>query len=46
MVMLGAIKIVKNCIQQGLPEPDFIEESGVMKVVFCKDKFTEEYLKK
>ena len=33
-------------MKQGLPEPDFIEESGVMKVVFYKDKFTEEYLRK
>jgi ATP-dependent DNA helicase RecG len=42
----GTIKIVENCLQQGLPEPDFIEEYGVMKVVFYKDKFTEENLKK
>jgi len=42
----GTIKIVENCVKQGLPEPDFIEESGVMKVVFYKDKFTEDYLGK
>jgi len=42
----GTVKIVENCLQQGLPEPDFIEEYGVMKVVFYKDKFTEENLKK
>jgi len=42
----GTIKIVENCINQGLPEPDFIEEFGVMKVIFYKDKFTEEYLEK
>ena len=42
----GTIKIVENCVKQGLPEPDFIEESGVMKVVFYKDKFTEEFLQK
>jgi len=42
----GTIKIVENCLQQGLPEPDFIEEYGVMKVVFYKDKFTAENLKK
>lgn len=41
----GTIKIVENCLQQGLPEPDFIEEYGVMKVVFYKDKFTEKNLK-
>lgn len=42
----GTIKIVENCVKQGLPEPDFIEESGVMKVVFYKDKFTEQFLQK
>jgi len=42
----GTIKIVENCLQQGLPEPDFIEEYGVMKVVFYKDKFIEENLRK
>ena len=42
----GTIKIVENCLKQGLPEPDFIEEYGVMKVIFYKDKFTEENLKK
>ncbi len=42
----GTIKIVENCVKQGLPEPDFIEEHGVMKVVFYKDKFTEENLQK
>ena len=42
----GTIKIVENCIEQGLPEPDFIEENGVMTVTFYKDKWTEENLKK
>jgi len=32
--------------EQGLPEPDFEEDHGVMKVVFYKDKFTEEDMKK
>jgi ATP-dependent DNA helicase RecG len=31
---------------QELPEPDFFEEYGVIKVVFYKDKFTEENLRK
>ena len=34
----GTIKIVDNCIEQGLPEPDFSEENGVMTVTFYKDK--------
>ncbi|MCK4592820.1 putative DNA binding domain-containing protein [Candidatus Parcubacteria bacterium] len=42
----GTIKIVENCIEQGLPEPDFIEENGVMTVTFYKDKWNEENLKK
>ena len=32
----GTIKIVENCIEQGLPEPDFMEENGVMTVTFYK----------
>ena len=42
----GTIKIVESCKQNGLPEPDFIEEHGVMKVIFYKDIYNEEYLRK
>jgi ATP-dependent DNA helicase RecG len=42
----GTIKIVENCIEQGLPEPDFVEEYGVMAVIFYKDKWNEENLRK
>jgi len=35
-----------NCIEQGLPEPDFKEENGVMTVTFYKDKWNEETLRK
>ena len=42
----GTIKIVENCIEQGLPEPDFVEEHGVMIVTFYKNKWNEENLKK
>jgi ATP-dependent DNA helicase RecG len=42
----GTIKIVENCIEQGLPEPDFKEENGVMAVIFYKDKWNEENLRK
>jgi len=42
----GTIKIVENCIEQGLPEPDFMEENGVMTVTFYKDKLNKENLKK
>lgn len=41
----GTIKIIENCIEHGLPEPDFIEESGVMKIIFYKERWTEEKLK-
>lgn len=42
----GTIKIMEKCLEQGLPEPDFMEEHGVMKVLFYKDKLTEDNLKK
>ena len=42
----GTIKIVEKCVEQGLPEPDFKEEHGVMTVIFYKDIFTEENLRK
>ncbi len=42
----GTIKILENCVEQGLPEPDFMEENGVMTVIFYKDKWNEENLKK
>lgn len=42
----GTIKIVESCRRNGLPEPDFIEEHGIMKVIFYKDIYNEEYLKK
>jgi len=42
----GTIKIMEKCLEQGLPEPDFSEEYGVMKVVFYQDKWTENNLKK
>lgn len=30
----GTLKIVEKCVEQGLPEPDFSEENGVMTVTF------------
>jgi len=41
----GTIIIVENCIKQGLPEPDFVEEYEVMTVTVYKDKWTGENLK-
>jgi len=41
----GTLKIVEKCVEQGLPEPDFSEENGVMTVTFYKDKLDEENLK-
>jgi len=37
---------MENCLNQVLPEPDFIEENGIMQVIFYKDKWTEENLVK
>jgi len=42
----GTTMIVEKCMEQSLPEPDFIEENGVMTVAFYKDKLNEENLKK
>jgi len=42
----GTIKIVENCLKHGLPEPDFMEQSGVRKVIFYKDVWTEENLRR
>jgi len=42
----GTLKIVEKCVEQGLPEPDFKEENGVMTVTFYKDKWNEENLRK
>jgi len=41
----GTIKIVEKCLEQGLPEPDFKEESGVVTVQFYGDKWNEQHLK-
>jgi len=32
----GTLKIVQKCLEQGLPEPDFVEEYGVMTVTYNK----------
>jgi len=42
----GTTMIVEKCVAQGLPEPDFIEDSGVMTVMFLQDVFTGENLRK
>jgi len=41
----GTIKIVENCLEQGLPEPDFKEEFGVVTVQFYRDRWNEKNLK-
>jgi ATP-dependent DNA helicase RecG len=41
----GTLMIVEKCLEQGLPEPDFKEDSGGMTVIFYKDIFTEENLR-
>ncbi len=42
----GTLKIVEECKREGLPEPDFENEYNVMKVIFYKDIFSEENLRK
>jgi len=41
----GTLKMVEMCLESGLPEPEFIEENGVIKTVFRRDIFSEDYLK-
>ncbi|MEO5644330.1 MAG: ATP-binding protein [Bacteroidia bacterium] len=40
----GTVKMVRDCIKAGLPEPSFEEHGGGMLVTFIKDIYTEEYL--
>lgn len=42
----GTIKMVKDCIEAGLPEPEYREEQGGFAVYFYKDVFYEENLKR
>ena len=42
----GTTMIVEKCVEQGLPEPEFFEDHGVMTVIFYKDIFTEDNLRK
>lgn len=41
----GTLKILEKCREQGLPEPEFNNEHGVMTVIFYKTKWNEETLK-
>jgi len=43
---MGTLKMIESCKLQGLPEPDFIEESGVFKVILYKDIYTIKSLQK
>jgi len=40
----GTTRIIELCKAQGLPEPEFVEQSGSFKVVFLKDPYTPERL--
>jgi len=40
----GTIKIVNECIDAGLPEPDFNAEYGGITVTLYRDKYTQKYL--
>lgn len=42
----GTKRIIDLCKDQKLPEPEFKEEFGGISVYFCKDIYTEEYLRK
>jgi ATP-dependent DNA helicase RecG len=40
----GTLKIVEKCRDQGLPEPEFHNDHGVMSVTFYRDKWNEKRL--
>lgn len=42
----GTLKMIKLCEAQGLPDPEFSEESGGFKLAFSKDLYTPERMKK
>ncbi len=42
----GTVKMVRECVKAGLPEPTFEEYGGGILVTFAKDIYTEEYLRK
>ncbi|WP_456450834.1 ATP-binding protein [Palaeococcus sp. (in: euryarchaeotes)] len=42
----GTFKIVRLCLESGLPEPEFREEAGGLVVLLRKYIYTEDYLRK
>jgi len=42
----GTVKMVRECVKSGLPEPTFEEHGGGILVTFAKDVYNEEYLVK
>ncbi|QDA32234.1 transcriptional regulator [Thermococcus indicus] len=42
----GTFKMVRLCLENGLPEPEFKEEAGGFLVLLRKDIYTEDYLRK
>lgn len=43
----GTLRMIKTCRQQGLPEPEFVDkEGGGFKVIFRKDRFSADQLRK
>lgn len=41
----GTMKMIKDCVKAGLPEPIFEESNGGIQVTFSKDIFTEHFLR-
>lgn len=42
----GTLKIVEQCRNQGLPDPDFVDHHGTLSVIFYRDKWNAENLEK
>ena len=41
----GTTRIIRLCREQGLPEPEFEEQSGQFRLIFLKDPYTPERLR-
>lgn len=41
----GTLKVIRECVDSGLPEPEFFEDMGMFSVKFRKDIFTEKNLR-
>ena len=41
----GTLKVIRECVTNDFPEPEYFEDMGMFGVTFSKDIYTEEYLR-